>query len=126
VDPGSKTRLISYGHGGEATLHTLDAGLHDAQSPVAIGRFDVTQGCGYSLPDGSILLFGRLIYAAISWIDASGKSVATRSFGDVKNESFAISQAVQLSENKYLAIRYTVNAESAADNGLVMSWITLH
>jgi len=119
------TFIVTYAGRGEGKLHALDVALHDIQSPVRIGDFDASQGCGYALMDGSILPFGRQTYAAIGWIDKSGKPLAVKQFDETRSGSYSMSQAVALSDSAFVAIRYNVST-NVNEQGLIISWITLH
>jgi hypothetical protein len=120
--PTDTTRVISYALGGKATLYTLDESLQDAEQPKDIGDFDATQGCGYALPDNSILLFGHRNSAAIAWISESGLSRVIDEF-DSQYKSYVVPEAIPLSANQFVTVRYSASINSS-DNGLVMAWVT--
>jgi hypothetical protein len=120
--PTDTTRVISYALGGKATLYTLDESLQDAAQPKDIGDFDATQGCGYSLPDNSLVLFGRKNNAAIARISGSGLSGLIDEF-DSQYKSYVVPEAIPLSANQFVTVRYSASINSS-DNGLVMAWVT--
>jgi len=120
--PTDATRVISYALGGKATLYTLNESLQDAEQPKDIGDFDATQGCGYALPDNSILLFGNRNSAAIAWISESGLSRVINEF-DSQYKSYVVPEAIPLSANQFVTVRYSASINSS-DNGLVMAWVT--
>jgi hypothetical protein len=121
--PTDTTRVISYALGGKPTLYTLDESLQDAEQPKDIGDFDATQGCGYGLPDNSILLFGHKNSAAIAWISASGLSRVIDEF-DSQYKSYVVPEAIPLSSNQFVTVRYSASV-NPNDNGLVMTWLTV-
>jgi len=116
-------RIISYATGGSATIFTLDYDLNDAEKPQEIGDFDVTRGFGYVLPDNSFVLFGRTTKgAAIAWFASSG--ARTISLFDPEDHSYSINNAVLVSQNQFVAIRYNASTH-VNDNGLVMDRLTV-
>jgi hypothetical protein len=121
--PTDTTRVVSYALYGKATLYTLDESLQDAEQPKDIGDFDATQGCGYALPDNSIVLFGHKNSAAIAWISESGQSRIIEEF-DPKYKSYAVPEALFLSGNQFVTARYSASV-NPDDNGLVMSWVAI-
>jgi hypothetical protein len=121
--PMNTTQLISYGLGGRPMLYTLDDRLADAVKPIEIPDFDATQGCGYVLPDKSVVLFGRRSNAALAWISSTGQLLATSEFS-LKHKSYVIKDAVPISANQFVTVRYSVSLD-ASDRGLIMDWITL-
>jgi hypothetical protein len=121
--PTDTTRVISYALGGKPTLYTLDESLRDAEQPKDIGDFDATQGCGYALPDNSILLFGHKNSAAIAWISESGLSRVIDKF-DSQYKSYVVPEAIPLSANQFVTARYSASV-NPNDNGLVMTWLTV-
>jgi hypothetical protein len=123
VAPAETTRVISYALGGKPTLYTLDESLQDAEQPKDIGDFDATQGCGYALPDNSILLFGHKDSAAIAWISESGLSRVIDEF-DSQYKSYVVPEAIPLSANQFVTVRYSASV-NPNDNGLVMSWVAI-
>jgi hypothetical protein len=123
MSPDTYSSVITYEPGGTPQLHELDSALHEEKSPVSIEAFDATQGCGYRLLDGSILLFGRRDYAAVAWISRSGETWASKQFDETRYDSFSVSEAVPLSRDQFVAFRYNVGT---ANNGLMMSWVRLH
>ena len=119
----SQTSVIVY-RGGDATLYTLDERLQDARPPRAIANFDALAGCGYVLADSSIALFGRRPNAAVAWISRQDKTHTMRPL-DSKYVSLTVSDAVPISADQFVTVQGSVSKDPK-DQGLVMSWVTIH
>lgn len=119
----NQTSILVY-RAGKTTLQTLDERLQDVQPRREIkSAFDPQAARGYVLADGSIVLFGRGLNAAISLIGEQGKPLAIREFGR-SYTSISVSDAVPISTDEFVTVRGSVN-QDPADQGLVMSWVTI-
>jgi hypothetical protein len=75
------------------------------------------------LPDNSFVLFGRTTKgAAIAWIGNSGAQTISQL--DPKYYAYSIQDALPVSQNQFVTMRYSVSTH-VNDNGLVMAWLTV-
>jgi hypothetical protein len=123
ADSGGLVQGIVYGVGNQATLHVLNEQLEDAKPPGPPLDFDARQSCSFTLPSGAALLFGRTSNAAAALMGPKG-NIITRFAFDPKFKSFAINDAIAISETEFVTVTDSVSVDPKYQ-GLVISWIKL-
>jgi hypothetical protein len=120
------TAIIAYTQSGEAKaiLYTLDKSFQDVAKAREIEYFDMAQGFGYRLADGSIALFGRrrslATNAAVVLIPGNGEPAQIRQFAMYPSNS--VEAGVAKSSHEFVTARNTIRPGETS--GIVISWIT--
>jgi hypothetical protein len=128
IDPTNLVSFISYGVGNKATLYRLGEQLDDAEPPMDFEdpTFNAAQGFGYALADKSFVLFGNYHggKAAVAYFRKGGGTNWIAPFPQIRN-SKTFSDAIALSENKFVTVASENGGPEQRRHGLFLSWVTL-
>jgi hypothetical protein len=125
--PAESLYVVAHGRtSGKQELRTIDGNLNVTGKPRSLPSLYIEPGCGYTMTDGSVVLFGstNIRDAGVIWANRRGRADALRTLTLSGDTSIGQSDAIPLSEHQYVTVRdqISVNAKRA---GVVLTWITL-
>jgi hypothetical protein len=126
--PTAGTKVIAYELGNKSLLYTVNEKLEDLKSPQTLGGVSIDKGCGYTLADSSLALFGYVYKggpytAAMARIDPAANTVAAHTFTP-ELTSFTVADARPVSGGQFVAVRDRAARAPTDESGIVVFWIT--
>lgn len=123
----SDIKLVAYQVALKAMLYSLGQDLQDKRGAQAIEPVYIDKGRGFALPDNSLALFGYIYMggpytAAMAHIDSGAQTTSLHAFYP-GFAAFTVSDALPLGGGRFATVR-SVAGKTAADSGIVVSWVT--
>jgi hypothetical protein len=129
--PNSGIQIIGIDGVFHEFLFGFDENLKDKSGNKSVNAIYTRDGCAYSLPDGSVALFGNSTILGGTFRSAIGRvnqhwhadkfvSMTVPASGDA---SFSMRSAIPLSAYQFVAMRDQVTS-SLETSGVVLSWVT--
>jgi hypothetical protein len=129
--PNTSSQIIGEDGGFHEFLFGFDENLKDKGGNESVNAIYTRDGCAYSLPDGSVALFGNSTILGGAFRSAIGRvnqhrhvdnfvPMTVPASGDA---SFSVRSAIPLSAYQFVTMRDQVTS-SLETSGVVLSWVT--